>query len=109
MSEPLWAAIVGWIILIFGGGIAWGKHQTQLNALQKRSDNCDSVTVMTEDKCQKFHSLAQESMNIKLANIEKMLDEMKRDKDKVELRLGSMTAKMEVFIDRWNREKKDGQ
>ena len=99
--------IVGFVVTItatiIGVGIAWGKHQRQLEEHQKAIDNCDQGNLMTIEKCKTFHDQTQEVTNVKLEGIQTTLDDMKKDRNKVDVTLGSLAVKLEVLMDRFER------
>jgi len=103
MDLKLWGTIVGWIVLIFGGGVAWGHHNRQIAEHQKTIDKFDTNSLMTEKKCEALHDTWQETTDVKLNNIEAMLNEMKTDRRKIDERLGALSSKIDVMYDRWER------
>lgn len=102
----LWTTIVGWLVLVFGGGAAWGNHRGQLKQHQKELDALDPTKIMTENKCKEFHKAHQEPVDIKLTAIQATLEEMKSDRKETDQRLGVLTSKLDILVDRMERRDK---
>ena len=102
-----WATIIGWFVLIFGGGSAWGilKHKT--DAHQKIIDKCNVADIMTVTRCQDFHTTHQEATKVQLDNIETGIAEMKVDRHRLEQKLNDLVSKINVIYDRWERRKSE--
>jgi len=99
----LWGTLIGWIILIFGGGAAWGTLKHKTDSHQKSIDGCKMSDIMTENKCREFHSTHQVATTEKLNGIQHTLDRMEADRTKVEGKLGALAGRIEVIFDRWEQ------
>lgn len=99
----LWATLIGWFVLIFGGGAAWGHHSRQITDHQKVIDNCNMSKLMTEDKCKNFHETHQRTTQMQLSNIEQLLNDLKIDRRDMDTRLGDMASKLDVLYGRWEQ------
>ena len=98
-----WATLVGWGVVIFGGGVGFGHLKRQTDEHQKAIDKCSSGDLMTQKKCDSLHESRQQTTDVKLDTIEKMLAEMKVDRCKIDERLGALGSKIDVMYDRWER------
>ena len=103
----LWATLIGWFVMIFGGGAVWGGHKRQLGDHQKVIDNCHLDQLMTEDKCKTLHETRQETADVQMAGIQRTLDKVERCQEKVDARLGKLTSSLEIYMDRWDRSQKN--
>ena len=103
MSESFWASVIGWAVLIFGGGTAWGYQRFQIRHHQKIIDGCKMEKLMTEDKCKEFHKVHQETTNVTLKNIEDKLDAMVEMNTRSDERAGAMSSSIAVMFDRWEQ------
>ena len=102
-DHRLWATLIGFFVLIFSGGAAWGHHRRQLAEHQRAIDGCKMEDLMTEDKCKEFYETHRESTDTKLTNIENMLTDMKTERRDIDKRLGRMASRVDVIYDRWER------
>jgi hypothetical protein len=100
----LWSTLIGWAVMIFGGGAAYGHIKHKTDAHQKAIDNCKMEDLMTEDKCREFHGTHQEATDVTLTNIQRTLDDIRQDRKDSETRLGAMAGRIEVIFDRWERQ-----
>lgn len=96
--------LAGFAVIIVGAGIAWGKHQRQLQEHQKAVDKCDKTDVMTAQRCEAFHERSQEVTGVQLNAIQDTLTDMKKERNKVNSTLGGIAVKLEVLMDRWERQ-----
>jgi len=94
-----WAQIVGWVVMIFGGGSVLGHYKRQLDEHQKLADKCSSNNYITEEKCRQNYAERQERNEIQMAHIRESLAAL------VDLRtkFGELSTKIDVLIDRDNR------
>ena len=100
---PDWGTIVGWVVMVFGGGAAWGQHKRQLTEHQKVIDNCKMGELLSIDRHKEICDSKQAPVMIQLKSIESMLNEMKSDRRKFDERLGALSSKLDVLDDRWGR------
>jgi len=103
----LWGTIIGWVVFIFAGGAAWGRHETQLKHLNAVAGNCKMEGVMTEEKCRDFHARSQEVTNAKLNAIEANQHvlkedwrEMARELKQYQIQLGAAASRLENIAGR---------
>jgi len=99
----LWGTIIGWIVLIFGGGAAWGTLKHKTDSHQKAIDRCKMEDLMTIERCREFHATHQEATTEKLNAIQRTLDEMKLARNRTDSKLGGLTSRIEVIFDRWEQ------
>ena len=100
----LWAYLIGWIVVVFGGGVAWGYLKHQIMSHQKVIEACKLGDLMTEEKCKVLHGVRQELSDVKLDNIETMLKDMQEDRKDADRRMGRLVSRIDVIYDRWEQQ-----
>ena len=103
MNEIDIKLVISGLVLVAGGGVAWGTLKSKVAGLGNKFDKCKTEELMTVDRCRDFHDTRQEATKVQLTNIENLLKDMKVDRRKFDERLGALTSKLDVLDDRWGR------
>ena len=103
MNETDWKLIITAAAMVAGGGVAWGVITSKVGHLADKLRACKTEDIMTAKRCREFHDTRQKTADVKLDTIQKMLNEMKEDRRKFDERLGSLSSKIDVMYDRWER------
>jgi len=94
-----WAQIVGWVVMIFGGGSVLGHYKRQLDEHQKLADKCSSNNYITEEKCRQNYAERQERNDIQMAHIRENLSSI----NDIKMQIGALSSKIDVLKDRMER------
>jgi len=102
----VWEAVLGIVGILMVTGIAWGKHQQKIEEHQRVIDNCHLETLMTEEKCKRFHEISKDSTENQLKGIFGMQKEMRDNQAQFQLQLSTAVARIENLAGRMERDGK---
>jgi len=102
----MWEVLSGAIIVLLAAGIAWGKHQQKIEEHQKVIDNCHLETLMTEEKCKRFHEISRDSTENQLKGIFDMQKEMRDNLARYQIQLSAAVGRIENLAGRIERDGK---
>jgi hypothetical protein len=105
MDTPLklWEYIIGIAAIFVGIGAAWGWTRSKIVSHDKAIEACHIESLMTEPKCERMHAERDRLTQMQLANQQKIIDQLVKDRNNADQRWGALSTKIDVIIDRMGR------
>jgi hypothetical protein len=105
MTETLklWEFLIGLASIFVGVGVFYEHTKSKFREYDKAFASCHIDTLMTEEKCLRYHTDRDRLVQLQIAQMQKVVEALEAAQKADDQRWGGLSEKINIIIDRMDR------